>query len=269
MKRSFLFTLLFAGLSFNLSAQEADTAETEEPDDSTEVITTSISRPLHYDNIVKINATSLIVKNISLQYERILNKKMSLALGLRFMPKTSLPFRGSIENAIDEEDVETLKFIHEARTGGFAITPEFRYYLGAGYGKGFYLAPFVRYERFNIESIYPFTDENDVPRDLDFKGHNSTVGIGLMVGSQFRLSDRLTLDWWILGPYYTSNSIKLTASGFSLSDEGTEMLREDLEDIEIAWLKAKATVENTSAELKASGSFAAVRGFGLCLGFKF
>lgn len=268
MKKSLLLAL-FAGLSFGLYAQEVDSIETEETetDDSIEMVTTTKS--FHYENIVKINASSLIVKNISLQYERILHKRMSVALGLRFMPKTGLPFRGSIENAIDEEDEETLKFVRETRAGGFAITPEFRYYVGAGYGKGFYLAPFARYERFNIESIYPFTDEDGMTQDIDFKGHNSTIGIGLMIGSQFRLSERLTLDWWILGPYYTSNSITLKASGFSLSDDDTETLRESLEDIELAWLKAEATVENTRAELKASGSFAAVRGFGLCLGFKF
>lgn len=221
-----------------------------------------------FENGIKINVTSLIFKTLSVQYERLIGDKTSVAIGLRLMPSSGLPFRSAIENAVnDDEDAN--KFISDAKVGGWAITPEFRYYFGKMAGRGFYLAPFLRYEHFNIRSTYQLTNDKDQLIPVGFKGSNSTLGIGFLIGSQFHLSDRITLDWWILGPYYTSNSLNLSAKGLDLSPEEQQNLKEALDGVEVVWLKLKSDVNAHDASLKAKGSFAAIRGFGLCLGFKF
>lgn len=43
-------------------------------------------------NFIKTNLTGIILKNYSLQYERTLNKKISVALQYRMMPTTGIPF---------------------------------------------------------------------------------------------------------------------------------------------------------------------------------
>nr|MBP6365337.1 hypothetical protein [Bacteroidales bacterium] len=40
-------------------------------------------------NFVKFNLTSLLLKNYSLQYERVLSKSISAAVSFRFMPYTT------------------------------------------------------------------------------------------------------------------------------------------------------------------------------------
>nr|MBI1231348.1 hypothetical protein [Cytophagales bacterium] len=56
-------------------------------------------------NILKINLTGLFLKNYGFQYERMLGRKTSIALGVRTQPKGELPLLGFLENQID--DLET------------------------------------------------------------------------------------------------------------------------------------------------------------------
>ena len=51
-------------------------------------------------NIVKINLFALALKNISVQYERAVSKKIAVAATVRFMPKGSLPFKSIIKKCL-------------------------------------------------------------------------------------------------------------------------------------------------------------------------
>lgn len=268
MKKLYVCFLLLMPV-YASSAQETDTLESEAADPENSIVLVAQEQPSGGSNLLKVNATSFFAKNISLQYERVIDKRMSVALGVRFMPKTGLPFRSTIENIAADDNPEAERLIRDARAGSFAITPEFRYYVGAGYGKGFYLAPFVRYEHFNLESAYTFTAPDNSIQRIDFSGGSNAYGIGLMVGAQFRLGEHVYLDWWILGPYYNHHSLQLDAGGFSISDEEATVLRDELKKIELLNFDMQSTVTNTTASLKAGGSLGAIRGLGLCLSFRF
>src|SRR3954465_13279130 len=82
-------------------------------------------------NIVKLNVAGLLLTNVSLQYERSLNEKSSVALGLSFLPERSLP--GTISKKDDSGHAQDFKL------GGFALTPEYRYYFKGNGPKGLYL----------------------------------------------------------------------------------------------------------------------------------
>ena len=49
------------------------------------------AKPAQPMNIIKVNLTALVLKNYSFQYERILNRKFSAAIGFRTMPTGKLP----------------------------------------------------------------------------------------------------------------------------------------------------------------------------------
>jgi len=271
---SFITHLVDAATQDTTSAAATSTVKTEEeedasPDDSDGQMT--MAAP--FQNIVKMNVSSLIVKNFSFQYERVLTPKLSACLGIRLMPKGGMPFSGTLASKIDDDDDDAAKqFIKKMDMGGWAITPELRYYFGKGYGKGFYLSVFGRYERFDLNSVYAYKDDNNVTTNIAFDGHYSSTGIGLMIGSQFMLGSRVTLDWWILGPYYARPKADLNGSGFNLSNEDRDQLQEDIDGVEIDLLSFKTTaaVTNTTATIKVGGSSAPlVRGFGLCLGVRF
>lgn len=222
-------------------------------------------------HVFKLNLTSLAFRNISLQYEYILKPKLSVALGLRYMPKGKLPFSSSIINTIDDEDedAEDIRgFIRDSRVGGFAVTPEFRYYLGRRRGKGVYLASFVRYERFDFTSNYLINNDDGSSNNVAFKGKNSSIGGGIMLGWQFNIGDYVTLDLWLLGSYYKYNNLSFSADNLNLSDEDVATLKKDLDDTEVLWFDLKNTVEKNHVNVSAKGSFAGIRSLGLCVGFR-
>ncbi len=219
-------------------------------------------------NIGKINASSLLLRNLSVQYERILTLRFSVALGFRWMPNGPLPFGGQLKSLTDQygNNEKAIALWDNIRVNGYALTPEFRFYLGKGNGQGLYLAPFLRYEQMNIRSAYPLDAEREIP----FLGSYKSWGAGLMLGAQFRLSPLLTLDWWIIGPYYTMPSMAIQASTVSLSQQEREDLSQDLDGITVNILnfKIKTHVDDNQAGISSSGQLAAIRGFGFCLGIK-
>ncbi|MEO7445229.1 MAG: hypothetical protein ABIT96_09545, partial [Ferruginibacter sp.] len=119
-------------------------------------------------NIIKLNLFALPLKTASIQYERVMTRRISLGLGVRIMPETNLPFRSVIENFVD--DSTTLDQLHNLRLGNFAITPELRWYVGKkGAPRGFYIAPFVRYAQY--KASLPFTyDDGGKTEKIDMNG---------------------------------------------------------------------------------------------------
>ncbi|MBX9890955.1 MAG: DUF3575 domain-containing protein [Chitinophagaceae bacterium] len=101
-------------------------------------------------NLVKVNMLSPLVRTGSFFYERKIGTNSSLQLGVFYT--------GS-------------KF-DELKLRGFGITPEFRYYASEkGAMEGFYLAPFLRYQHYEIT-------------ELMNKGTLNTFGGGLLIGKQ-------------------------------------------------------------------------------------
>lgn len=135
-------------------------------------------------NNIKVNIFSPLVRTASIFYERKLGEATSAQLGLFYTGFSS--------------DGVMLR--------GFGITPEFRFYPGAkGSMEGFYLAPFARYQNFNIS--------DDVS-----KGTLSTIGGGLLIGGQWIFGRGISLDAFI-GPSFNVGNTKVT-SGTAIEEPG-------------------------------------------------
>ena len=174
-------------------------------------------------NLIKINLTGLPIRNYSLQYERVLNKVISVGISYKNMPEGNLPFKNQILNSIDESDTESRDIINNFTLSNYAITPEIRFYLGKkGYGRGFYIAPFFRnagYEGNNFDVSYK--DENNIDQTLSLSGDIKSNTFGILFGSQWSLSKHIVLDWWILGPHIGSGKGNLSGvSSRTLSLKG-------------------------------------------------
>lgn len=140
-------------------------------------------------NIIKINILSPIASTASLFYERGLNENSSLQLGLFY----------------------TNVSIIDTKIRGFGITPEYRYYLSEkGNMQGFFVAPFLRYQNFQLTSeVTLFNAQED---NATFSG----IGGGLLIGGQWIFKKRISLDLWG-GPSYSGGNIKL--EGNSTEDD--------------------------------------------------
>lgn len=214
-------------------------------------------------NIIKVNLPTLAFRNFSLQYERQVGRRTSVAVHVHTMPFGKLPFQSTIESLNDDVDVQFDKF----QIGSFGIVPEFRYYVGKkGALRGFYIGPFLNYSSYKMDLPIEYNNKTGI-----FNGKLNAITGGLQIGSQFRLSNSLTLDWWILGPNYGSADGTLTFTGALTATEQQE-LSDALEDIKNnAPLKTikSYTVNNNGATVFAKGPWGGLRGLGFNLGFRF
>jgi hypothetical protein len=216
-------------------------------------------------NIVKLNLFALSLKNISLQYERAISKKITLAGTARLMPKGNIPFKTAIKNAVD--DPESSKQIDEISVGNFAFMPEIRFYVGRrGAFHGFYIAPYGSVANYSASLPYTYTD-NGTDKTIPLSGNVTTITGGIMFGAQWSLSKKVYLDWWILGPNYGSSDGKLSGQQTLTPDEQAS-LKDNLNNLDIPLTQTTNTVDANGATLYFKGPWAGVRS-GLCIGIRF
>lgn len=251
--KSALFVSLIA-LSMKASAQDAT------PENASTVP----------QNFIKLNVLSLPLKNFHLQYERVLSKRVSVAIGGRLMPTSGIPFKSVILDAVGTDGQDTRDLIDQSEIGNIAITPEVRFYLGKGYGKGFYIAPYYRYAKFSTNTVtVSFSEPNGPRRSVNLSGELSGHSGGLMFGAQWFLSKAISLDWWIIGAHYGNGKGSFTGiPSPSLTPGEQAEIRQTLEDIDVPLIDKAITVTANSIDVKTDGAFGGLRG-GLLLGVRF
>jgi hypothetical protein len=228
----------------------------------------------NYDkNVLKLNLTGIAFNNYGIQYERMITKRTSFALGLRTMPKSKLPFYQSI----DLQEFELEGFNLESLTvGNSAITPEIRFYLGKKEGpRGFYIAPYFRYSNFDFAvSNFEYTVEIQTNSGFEeqiktgsLTGNLSGTSTGIMFGAQWKLGRSMYLDWWILGGGI-GKSIGSANVLTPLNFDEQEMFVEEFSNLEIERVKINSIVNDNGFKLDARGPWASIRG-GISIGFKF
>lgn len=221
-------------------------------------------------NILKVNLFALPLKNFSFQYERVVTKHISLALGIRTMPSSTLPFQSTFVNIADVTDQQTIDNLAKFKTGNLAITPEVRFYLSKkGYGRGFYIAPYYRYAKFSSEELPVEYNGSSNTNTIRLKGDVTTNSGGLMFGVNWKVGKAVSIDWWILGAHYGTS--KGTLSGTpsqALTQQEQDDLRNEIESIDIPLTKIKAEVTANSAKAIFDGPWGGIRS-GLTLGIRF
>ncbi|MBC7913903.1 MAG: DUF3575 domain-containing protein [Pyrinomonadaceae bacterium] len=218
-------------------------------------------------NLVKINLSSLALRNFSFQYERKVASRLSVALGVRVMPEGNIPFKDRISDLADDPDIT--KRLNEFETGNWAITPELRWYISRkGAPRGFYLAPFARYSKYTAK--LPKFDIENTTKSIDLGGDITAITGGVLLGSQWRLSKLVYLDLWLLGPNYGSSSGNISGKpNTAFTPQERQELETQLKDLEIPLADTEVTVTSTSANVKISGPWAGIRGLGFNLAFRF
>ena len=246
--------LLLFSLSFitGLQAQTAQPAESKEE--------------VHQMNYFKVNVTALVLKNYSLTYERVLSKPVSFVVSYRFMPTPGLPFANNVADAIGSNDPDAQKAVKSVQMSNYAITPELRFYLGKGYGKGFYISAFYRYASFKADRVsVAYNSLNS----LDLSGMLTANTGGLLFGAQWPLGKHFSIDWWIVGAHYGSG--KGNFSGVAsrpLNVLEQDQLRQNLENIDIPLTTKTVAVNANGATVKLDGPWGGLRS-GVLLGIKF
>ena len=216
-------------------------------------------------NLVKLNLFALPLKNISMQYERAVARKVTVAATLRFMPKGSIPLKSTFIKLADDPEIE--RQINNLSVGNFAAMPEVRYYFSKkGAFRGFYTGLFASIANYSADLLYEY-DDAGVTKTIPIGGDINTLTGGLMLGSQFKLSKKMYLDWWILGPNYGSSNGKISGQQ-SLTASEQQSLRDNLATLDVPLTEFTYEVNSNGATLNFKGPWAGVRS-GLCIGFRF
>ncbi len=240
---------------------------------------TNAQKLLGGKNILKTNILGDAITNYNITYERSIAKKLSLSVGLRYMPKSTLPtfLKDKIESLADDKNLRLSDF----QMGNFAITPELRLYLSAGKMKGFYIAPYVRYASFDMQvpMTYDYTSGGNAEKGSAlFNGTITSFSGGLLLGTQFQIAKKLVLDLWIIGGHYGTSSGTMVVTDFSPAIDdaskrsGFDAVIDNINNKEYGPFKFKAEVDKpgyTKATITSTGAWAGVRALGLSLGVRF
>ena len=220
-------------------------------------------------NNVKISLTSLAFKNVQFQYERSLTKRIGVVVGYSFISKGSVPFKSQINDLVSD-DPDTKDMFANAELGYSAFTPEVRFYLGKGYGKGFYIAPFYRHLKYDITDVnFTFKSDLGPKEDINMGGKLTANTFGLQFGAQFNLGKNIILDWWIAGPHYgTSKGDFAGKTNRTLSPFEQAELQKELDKIDLPVGDVNAKANANGATIKISGPWTGIRS-GLSLGYRF
>ena len=220
-------------------------------------------------NNVKISLTSLAFKNFQFQYERSLTKRVGVVVGYSFISKGSVPFKSQLNDLVSSDANSKDMFVN-AELGYSAFTPEVRFYLGKGYGKGFYIAPFYRHLKYDISGVnLKFDSDLGPQQDIDMGGKLTANTVGLQFGAQFNLGKHIILDWWIAGPHYgTSKGDFDGKTNRLLTPFEQAELQKELDNIDLPIGDIEAKAKANGATIKISGPWAGIRS-GLSLGYRF
>ncbi|GAA4435444.1 hypothetical protein GCM10023188_27430 [Pontibacter saemangeumensis] len=280
-----LFTLTFF-LSVLQSLAQTDTTYTDIASDTLQTSTSAVQVPALRDttsteffrkNIIKVNLSSFFLYNNSLSYERSMTRKITFVAGYRYMPQTTGNSAYLVQKAIDrygEGDEELEQDVNSTLVGNNTFTGEVRFYSGKHPGaRGFYLSLYGRY--MNVSASVPSEYETDTRvYPLTYEGKLKGFAAGAMIGAQWLIAKRVTLDWYILGGHYGKLKVNMPAVAdlSTMTSEEKRGLKEDIESIN-GDLNDKtdleATVTDEGVSVKGTAPFVGLRGFGFSLGIAF
>lgn len=222
--------------------------------------------------VVKMNASQLVFKNISLMGEYGFHSKFSAGLGFNSLLERQLPAFFFEQTALFE--VPTFK--------GWGLTPEIRWYPSGKDDKpaprGFYLAGYVRYAKYTLEqkASYQETPTSPIYSGVGKMIYKGTTA-GLMIGYQWVAQSGFTFDLWIAGGGGGTASFEM--SWYSDQANLTTSQQADLRDNYLGVFDNVNLFSNSVVEVKTTPKSASakvnglpmtsIRGLGLCLGYAF
>jgi hypothetical protein len=190
------------------------------------------------------------------------NKSLSVLVGVPL--RTKVP--GWLSDRIDvteSDDAATNTYT------SFGLTVENRFYLSGEAPRGFYLAPYGRYNRFAVERV---TVNAANGAETSLKGSVGAFGLGAAAGWQFRLGEAVTMDLTFAGLHL--NWMRGTIR-YSTDDPDNNIgafrdeIQEKLEKIPIIGQQLSAQIEGDEVKVHTPGAILPGYRFNLTVGYAF
>lgn len=176
--KKLLAIVFLAGWAFLAVAQEQKTAFAERK------------------TVFKFLPVNLPFESLSFEIERMINAKNAFTLGF------GIPTNNSI---IGKYGMDATSDVKEAKIGTMHIRAAYRHYAGKSMlPKGFYIEPYLKYQKINANVQGTFTNEESGSAPVTYTADITTpklntLNVGFQMGVQFLIAKRVTLDWYFLG----------------------------------------------------------------------
>lgn len=215
-------------------------------------------------NMVKWNLLGLTSTTISLQYERLIAPKTSIAANINMMPKRSIPYFGTVEKIV--KDKGAIDILKDVKMNAFSFTPEVRFYVGKEGMRGFYIAPFLRYDRFAIELPVEYIYKEQLEK-VTINGNVDGFSGGVSLGAQWKLASQWYLDVTFVGVSYGFASGELSGKRPLDAEEQAEV-RKAMTDVELPVVDYTYNVHEQGVDVKIKGPWANAK-LAVALGYRF
>ena len=217
------------------------------------------------DEIGYQNVKSVLINGVAqklIEHETILE----IVLAKPILPKSKITLDVAFEAQVPVQ----------IRRSGRDNAEGIRYSMAQWYPKvveydyqGWHANPYIAREFYGVWGDFDVNITIDKKYLVTAGGDFKTAVIGVMLGAQWELGEHFALDWWIIGAGFGGQKGTFSAVGdFSNSD--IEDIKTELASTDADFPGSfKSTVTSSKVEIEYKSGFPAIRGFGLCLGYKF
>lgn len=222
------------------------------------------NKGVKYPNIIKLNTLAIPFKNISLSYERSIKPRLSASIGVGYKYGGVAPnifIVGSSKIHVNMDEIS-----------GFTLTPEIRYYLRTcdrNKQEGFYAGMYFRYTYYQTAVKFDYLRVDKPIEHIHADMAMTEYGVGIQIGYQLMLWERLSVDFLFIGPRITRYNL-----GYKFNQMPSEEFFDDLSEyinevIDGFGLDYDVAIKQQGgAKATTSFSFVSSR-FGISLGFAF
>lgn len=237
------------------------------------VLTQPVYAQLGNRTVVKFNLSGIVLQSYTAQYERILSRHGSITLSGSYTPSgTPLPFKQALLNQYSDNP-DAKRAIETTLFSKRIATLEYRFYLAGHAPSGWYIAPFVRYAGMDVSNDYSYHSQDGALHQAHLEASFNTGGAGVMLGYQFLFGKHLSLDVWLLGPFYGMN-VKAIFNGTdpywaSLKPADIAKMKSDIDNTQLPLYSVSSTFNLPQITATLTGPYYGVRAFGLAAGYSF
>lgn len=252
------------------------------------------------DNNVKLNLLNATYGDLRLGYERVLNDNLTVQGNIGYLIPRKVPTAFFDEETIEAEYGGNIDL--SSKITGYNVSLELRYYPGSkGAPRGFYLAPYFKHNNWNINVVSAFSYdisqadfENELtageqenatpidPSDLSqgytlstsgtFNGKFKQTGGGLMLGYQWLVSDKISIDFNFFGLGIESDRVlldlKTDAKNVDFQQWETE-IQQGSEEFANFGVDIETDVRADGIGIKTSSFILPMPRFGFSIGYAF
>jgi hypothetical protein len=229
----------------------------------------AVARGQEKKNVVKVLPLSFSLNSAAFEYERMLNEKNALEFGIGLPIKRTFVDKFGMDWSEDE-------MISNDELGIFSLRAAYRHYTGQSMlPKGFYIAPFIRYQGISASADNLRTIEDDLGNSTyneDYSAKIKTIGAGFQLGYQFLISKTVTIDLFFFGLEAGLGQVDadIYISDPDQVDDIFNDVKDDVDDLPSMWKnKIEVTSSSDYVYIKAKNLFYPMYRGGISLGIAF